>query len=162
MHPAIIPSKLVEYRGTAHATSADHNHEAEKAFRLQGNGQLPWSNIGADPYPHTVWFHFEDKKVFHKIGFSSRSDGYLHVTPKGFEIVGSEDCVYFPDCNSQVLISVQEAGFYLPNEAKVWVIPAEKRAPFLCLGIRVISSKGSNTHTALQNIKIWGERFPYL
>ena len=74
---------------------------------------------------------------------ASSGDDHLEVTPEKFEVVGSEDCVQFPRGQARVLLAVQKAGFHRLNQANVWVIPPEKRASLLCLGIRVLSSQGS-------------------
>ena len=148
------------YKGKAHSTSNYGGFFEENAFRpgiqTEPNPRPGWSSAGV--FPQIVWFQFEEQKTLTKIGFSTRAnEPTVSQAPKKFEVAASVDCQQFQS-NAEVLLSIEDAGFEKMNQARAWMIPEEKQAPYLCIGIKVYSVRGPNAHTALQNVVMWEKR----
>ena len=171
----MIPNRLINYVGKARATSyQDDAHSAVHAFVRQGPGQPPWaSKIGVKP-PYVISYRFKEPKSVTKIGFSSRIDGWWKCqSPKKFDVVAAldpQDCRIFM-ANSQVLLSVEDAGFQRQDQALSWMIPKEMQSSYLCIGIRIHSVIGvvdansnvcnadhSRTTASVHNMLMWESR----
>ena len=91
-----------------------------------------------------------------------KNEGWLQASPKAFEVIGSNDCgkECVGDCiNWQTLLHVREAGLTETNQLKTWMIPAEKRQSFACLGFRVtktLNSRGVQSYNVMVgNVQMW-------
>ena len=131
---------------------------AENAFLRQLKGRVSWSSQDQE-FPHHVWFQFEKPKTLTKIGFSTRlEDAGITQAPKKFEVVASGDCNLFMSA-AEVLLVVENAGFDKEDQAKAWMIPEAKQAPYLCIGIKVQSVNRAGVKIAsVQNMIMWERR----
>ena len=146
----------MKYVGKACSSSELKGFFAENAFRPQTRGKRPWASAGL--FPQLVWFLFEEHKTLAKLGFSARSNGVqVKQAPQKFEVVASVDCDQF-ESSAEVLLLVENAGFEKENQAKAWMIPEEKQAPYLCIGIKVYSVRSNNLHTSIHNMVMWEKR----
>ena len=148
----VVPTCILKVLHFAFSLIGD---SAEMAFRPPETNQYKsWVSSG-DP-PHHVWFQFEERKTLTKIGFSTRR--HIDTAPKKFEVVASVDCNRFMD-TAEVLLVVENAGFVEDNQAKSWAIPEAKQAPYLCIGIKVISVNDDNTKgTELRYMIMWEKK----
>ena len=143
----------MEYVGKAHASSA--YLPAQNALHPEAIKKSPW--MSERGFPQSVWFQFEEQKFLTKIGFSS--DWYdVNRAPKKFEVVGSMDCEQF-ESTAEVLLVVENAGFDKEDQAKAWMIPEDKQAPYLCIGINIHSVNDKETgYTSVRKMIMWENR----
>ena len=74
------------------------------------------------------------------------------IHPQEFSIIGSDDCK-----NWDTMLHISEAGFSKPNEFKSWDIPAENRRSYVCVGLKIVSTKSG--YVGLKNVVMWTEKW---
>ena len=155
---SFIPNLRVDYDGSAHASSLTGSYLAENAFKPQHvDSSKPWANHQSRKFPHFVWFQFKEPKIMTKIGFSTRMGIFRQVVKK-FDVIAAAS--FGTGCGSwRILLSVENAGFERSNQAKVWSIPAENRAPYLCIGLKIHSNTDGGVYVSVQNMVMWAKRF---
>ena len=157
-----LPYRPMAYVGKPHSSSSLPDYPAAHAFRpqiIEGRKYWPWANQKDYPFPHSVWFEFEEPKFLTKIGFSTRVESdHIGQAPIKFEVIAALKCEDFLS-NAEVLLTVEDAGFKNPDQAQAWLIPAEKQGPFLCIGIRIHSVQDvSKGFTSVQKLTMWEKR----
>jgi len=142
----------IEDSGTPGAISIlDGNHYPKYAFQNAAGNLFYHSKEGL---PQMVWMRYSKPHRLAKISFSSVQANMYMV--KKFAVVGSNDCSTWT-----TLLAVNNAGF--PNDGdnitKTWMIPAEDRMSYKCIGLKAIefSSYQVYKYLALKNVRMWEE-----
>jgi len=158
----------------ADATSNRYNeieYQAEQAFKRQIffsplEQTMPW--IPNDAFPQTVFFLFPDAINVTKFSFRSRAEDfikypqyadYIKQSPTDFDFVASNDCLTWT-----TIIEKRGVTWTTFDERQEWVIPREKRSPFVCYGITVLQDgysgrqqepDANQARGAIQDVNMW-------
>ena len=79
-------------------------------------------------------------------------------SPKEFYVIGSDECKtkgVHDVVIWQELLHVKDAGFTKEYQMKTWEIPAERRKPFACLGLKIESTRNQLPFVDLWRILMW-------
>ena len=157
VHSSLIPNQVIEYVGVPEASSfAGSDWLPKYGFRLENEiSDQPWGPRDVS-FPHSLWFKFKTSHVLTKIGFSTYGgNSAVKQAPKKFDVIASASPDYK---NFQVLLHVEDAGFFGQNQLQVWEIPEEKQAPYPCIGIRIRTTNQQDAYTAVKNMIMWEKR----
>ena len=156
---------MIEYCGNANSSSHARGHLPETAFRAT---KRQWTNRG-NVFPSTVWFQFHEPKKVTKLSFTNRIKDETHSnetqqkdfeqSPKKIDIVAADSKACAKDDPEwTTLLEEEHVGFEDFEETKMWRIPAEKQGIYLCYGLRVYSSIGTQGFAAVRNVLMWEEK----
>jgi len=131
--------------GTAGASS-QYTSDYLPSEAFDGTGD--WMNR-ENRFPVAVWMRFPSAHRLQKIGF--RASFIPSYMPNEIEVVGSDDCSQWT-----VLLHLNNrGGFKSDREFKTFVIPAENRASFTCIGLRWPFRDGCDGSVRVGRITMW-------
>ena len=174
LHPALIPNRLIEFVGEAHSSTSLDGYSANCAFGDPCENGNPWASGRNQEPPHLIWYQFHEPKFLTKIGFSSRTSEWWECrSPEKFDVIAAldaNDCGDF-NKNSNILLSIENAGFQRLDHAIAWEIPKNKQSFYRCIGIRIhtvigkpgigpiCNSADSRMMASLQKMRMWERRW---